>query len=151
MGLLPSQASAAPSAPASFQLKNITGNKCLEIENSGTHNGARAQQWACVNQPGSYWSLRDAGQGYVYVVNRHSGKCLEIENSWTFNGAPAQQWDCKGQLGSKWYIWYDKYNWRLHNAASGKVLEIENSSNSNGARAQLWADAYQRGSYWWKP
>ncbi|MEU7233375.1 RICIN domain-containing protein, partial [Streptomyces chrestomyceticus] len=79
---------------------NAKSGKCLEIENSSTKNGARAQQWDCKGQAGAGWYLLDLGGGNWSIVNAKSGKCLEIENSSTKNGARAQQWDCKGQAGS---------------------------------------------------
>ncbi|MEU4730576.1 RICIN domain-containing protein [Streptomyces sp. NPDC023588] len=134
--------------PAVGYIYNQSG-KCLEISNSSTANGARAQQWDCNGQAGSNWSMADAGGGTYYLVNAHSGKCLEIENSSTANGARAQQWDCKGQAGSKWKFYVvGGTAARVVNAKSGKCLEIENSSKSNGARAQQWDCNGQPGAYW---
>ncbi len=139
---------ALQAAPAIGVIINQSG-KCLEISNSSTANGARAQQWDCKGQAGSKWGMADAGGGAYYLVNAHSGKCLEIENSSTANGARAQQWDCKGQAGSKWrfYVVAGQAA-KVVNAKSGKCLEIENSSKSNGARAQQWDCNGQLGAYW---
>ncbi|MEU7154960.1 RICIN domain-containing protein, partial [Streptomyces chrestomyceticus] len=40
---------------------NAKSGKCLEVENSSTKNGARAQQWDCKGQAGASWNLRDGG------------------------------------------------------------------------------------------
>ncbi|WP_404960342.1 RICIN domain-containing protein [Streptomyces sp. 147326] len=135
--------------PAIGVIYNAPSGKCLEISNSSTANGARAQQWACNGQAGSKWGMADAGGGTYYLVNAHSGKCLEIENSSTANGARAQQWDCKGQAGSKWKFYVHSGNAAtVVNAKSGKCLEVENSSGANGARVQQWTCNGQVGSYW---
>ncbi|MFH8516639.1 RICIN domain-containing protein [Streptomyces gelaticus] len=131
---------AATSSPADW-LVNAHSNKCLEIVNSSTSNGARAQLWTCKGQAGSIWRLKPDGT----LRNPHSGKCLEIANSSASNGARAQLWTCKGQAGS---IWRLKPDGTLRNPHSGKCLEIANSSASNGARAQLWTCKGQAGAVW---
>ena len=92
---------------AKFTIHNASG-KCLEIENSSWNNGARAQQWDCLGQPGMYWLIYEnpQGSGTFRVVNYASRKCLEIENSSYNNGARAQQWDCVGQRGAVWTMRY---------------------------------------------
>ncbi|MEU1286731.1 RICIN domain-containing protein [Kitasatospora sp. NPDC005856] len=136
---------------ATFEFPNDSG-KCLEITNSSTANGARAQQWECKGQAGSKWQWQSAGDGFYNVVNVHSGKCLEIENSSTANGAAAQQWTCNGQNGAKWKLiqvrsggGMNRYKLQNH---SGKVLEITNSSTANGANAQQWEYKGQSGALW---
>jgi serine protease len=123
-------------------IKNASG-KCLEIENSSTSNGARAQQWDCLGQAGMYWRIVDVGSGYYHIVSNSSNKCLEIENSSYSNGARAQQWDCVGQSGALW-----TFSGANIINRSGKCLEIENSSYSNGARAQQWDCVGQSGAQW---
>ncbi|WP_328740952.1 RICIN domain-containing protein [Streptomyces erythrochromogenes] len=133
-------------AAAGGWLIHTFNGKCLEVENSGTANGARVQQWACNGQAGSGWYGEKHGS-YEYVKNYHSGKCLEVENSRTTNGARVQQWACNGQAGSKWYP-LDAGNgyYTLRNPASGKCLEVENSGTANGARVQLWDCKGQAGT-----
>jgi hypothetical protein len=132
-----------------YTIHNASG-KCLEIENSVINNGAQAQQWDCVGQPGMYWRIYENPQfsGIYRFVNRASGRCLEIEGSSYNNGARAQQWDCVGQAGANWHFPNSGTDgtWILN--ASGKCLEIEGSSYNNGARAQQWDCVYQHGAIW---
>jgi len=88
-----------------YTIHNASG-KCLEIENSQIGNGAKAQQWDCVGQPGMYWRVYENPQfsGIYRFVNNNSGRCLEIEGSSSSNGARAQQWDCVGQHGAIWTL-----------------------------------------------
>lgn len=84
-----------------YMIRNYSG-KCLEIENSSTQNGARAQQWACNrNNDTMMWHLVTT-DGQQKLINHNSGKCLEIENSSSQNGARAQQWDCAHVNGQDW-------------------------------------------------
>ncbi|MCC2279769.1 RICIN domain-containing protein [Streptomyces sp. ET3-23] len=122
--------------------------KCLEIENSSSDNGARAQIWDCNGQPGSVWRFNRNSDGSYYIVNNASGKCLEIADSRKGNGAPAQQWSCTGIATQRW--WFG--GGHIFNANSGKVLETNNGDSSNGAGVQQWTKSdsdplYQQWSY----
>ncbi|WP_190344462.1 RICIN domain-containing protein [Streptomyces venezuelae] len=122
--------------------------KCLEIENSSSSNGARAQIWDCNGQPGAVWRFNRNSDGSYYVVNNKSGKCLEIADSRKDNGAPAQQWACAGIATQRWFFQFG----HIVNANSGKLLETNNGSSANGARVQQWSQApndplYQQWSF----
>ncbi|MFD7630195.1 RICIN domain-containing protein [Streptomyces sp. NPDC059851] len=135
-----------------FVITNNSG-KALEIENSSTKNGARAQQWEYTGQSGAVWRFKRADDHSVYIVNEKSKKCLEIENSSTKNGARAQQWTCNDQAGAKWRIYSattgDGKTRLLFRNHSGKFLEIENSSTKNGVGAQQWENKGQSGAMWY--
>ncbi|MGK5631304.1 RICIN domain-containing protein [Streptomyces sp. URMC 123] len=122
--------------------------KCLEISNSSTSNGARAQIWDCNGQAGALWRFNRNSDGSYYIVNNNSGKCLEIADSRTDNGAPAQQWSCAGIATQRWFFSAG----HIYNANSKKVLETNNGSSANGARVQQWQlsdndPLYQQWSY----
>ncbi|MEV4441395.1 RICIN domain-containing protein [Streptomyces sp. NPDC049577] len=139
-----------------MRLVNYSSGKCLEIDGSSTTNGARAQQWDCVGQPGADWILKPEGAQTFRIVNANSEKCLEVADSRTDNGAPVQQWDCvpgaKTQIWSKLDImdpqWHDYIGTVLENERSGKALEIDGSSKQNGALAQQWDYKGQGGARW---
>ncbi|MFI5527769.1 RICIN domain-containing protein [Kitasatospora sp. NPDC051853] len=142
----PNPAGAGQSLAASGWLIHTFNGKCVEVENSGTGNGDRVQQWDCVGQAGAVWYGEWQGE-YEYIKNSNSGKCLEVENSGTGNGDRVQQWDCVGQAGAKWYP-VNAGNGYVYfkNHHSGKCLEVENSGYSNGARIQQWDCVGQAGS-----
>ncbi|QLE73448.1 arabinogalactan endo-1,4-beta-galactosidase [Streptomyces rectiverticillatus] len=119
---------------------NSGSGKCLEIDGSSRSNGARAQQWSCNGQAGSFWRLESAGNGLYEIVNENSGKCLEVADSSRFNGAAVQQWTCVGNDTQKWQIVQagDRSGNVFVNYNSGKVLEVEDSGSWNGARIQQW-------------
>ncbi|WP_190022345.1 RICIN domain-containing protein [Streptomyces hiroshimensis] len=133
-------------------ISNNGSGKCLEIDGSSRSNGARAQQWDCNGQAGSYWTLNSAGNGWYEIVNDNSGKCLEVADSSTYNGAVVQQWDCVGNDTQKWRIEQSQVNRDGNlfvNYHSGKVLEVDNSSSRNGARIQQWDyHPYVSGQLW---
>ncbi|AWZ18175.1 RICIN domain-containing protein [Streptomyces sp. ICC1] len=136
---------------AAAELLINSSGKCLEIENSSTANGAKAQQWTCVGQSGAYWKTVPAGSpAEFWIVNAKSGKCLEVENGWKHNGAPVQQWTCTP--GVKHQLWMGAGprpgGAAIMNSGTGKFLEVENSSGANGARVQHWQYAQVSGQAW---
>ncbi|MFD8993357.1 RICIN domain-containing protein [Streptomyces abikoensis] len=127
-------------------IKNDRTGKCLEVEGSGSRNGARVQQWECKGQAGADWAWRAVGGGFVQIVNLNSGKCLEIADSRRENGAPAQLWACvNGVATQEWAVYT---NGVIQNRNSGKVLEINNGDSRNGARAQQWEFANAKQQIW---
>lgn len=130
---------------------NWGSRKCLEIENSSTANGARAQQWDCKGQDGAEWYWEWVGPGQQFrIINAHSGKCLEVADSRTDNGARVQQWDCvDGVRAQLWIKSYGSESQYIGNYGTGKYLEVENSSTDNGARVQQWDRADTPGQRWW--
>ncbi|MEU8545890.1 RICIN domain-containing protein [Streptomyces roseoverticillatus] len=105
--------------------------KCLEIENSSTKNGAKAQQWTCKGQKGAFWRAVKVDEPYpggarYQIVNVNSGKCLEIADSRKDIGAPVQQWTCVDGVATQ--LWYQQ-DGHLTNANSFAGLEFEHMPN----------------------
>ena len=120
-----------------------TTNKCLEVADWSTANGAAVRQWTCTGGANQKWKRysQDGDPGAFYYVNVNSGKCLEIADWRTDNGAPARQWDCHwglsqvfhGDSGFTMDFWY----------AANKCLEIADWRTDNGAPARLWTCTQQ--------
>ncbi|MEU1372120.1 RICIN domain-containing protein [Streptomyces triculaminicus] len=131
-----------------ININNYNSGKCLEIEDSSTDNGARAQQWDCRGQEGSIFHRIDVGPGDQFMlVNRLSGKCLEVADSRNDNGAPIQQWTCNKAVRGMLWVPTGLAGVYL-NYGSGKALEVENRSYSNGARIQQWEWAGENSQRW---
>lgn len=135
-----------PGLLAGTTIKNDRSGKCLEVEGSGSRNGARVQQWECKGQAGADWAWRAVGGDFVQIVNLNSGKCLEIADSRRENGAPAQLWSCVDGVATQQWAVYT--NGVIVNRNSGKVLEIDNGSSRDGARAQQWEFANVKQQIW---
>ncbi|WP_078594452.1 RICIN domain-containing protein [Streptomyces sp. NRRL S-920] len=129
---------------------NWGSRKCLEIENSSSRNGARAQQWDCNGQDGAAWEWEWVGPGRQYWIrNAHNGKCLEVADSRRDNGAPVQLWDCSKTAKGQLWLKPPAGSWEISNYGSGKALEVENSSTRNGARVQQWTWTGADGQKWY--
>lgn len=89
-----------------YWIRNVYSGKCLEIENSWTHNGAQAQQWTCtIGATGQIW--RTGGLSWTRIpskslYNPFLTGWLEVENSSTSNGARVQRWDYANTTGQVW-------------------------------------------------
>ncbi|WP_153465588.1 RICIN domain-containing protein [Streptomyces kaniharaensis] len=66
--------------------------------------GARAQQWDCLNQPGSLWEVPWPSADGTRLIRNHSYYYLEVENSSSSNGARVQQWEWLNQPGARWRL-----------------------------------------------
>ncbi|MGW0515807.1 RICIN domain-containing protein [Crossiella sp. NPDC003009] len=92
-----------------YWLKNRHSGKCLEIADSSTANGARAQQWDCDGRAGGQiWTIAYTS-GSTFPLRRGSlengfvsTRCLEIADSSKANGARAQQWQCANINTMNW-------------------------------------------------
>ncbi|MEU8465651.1 RICIN domain-containing protein [Streptomyces sp. NPDC029003] len=122
-------------------LENFNSEKCLEIKDWSTQNGAPAQQWSCGNnQANQVWQVTvDPDMPNVVTLRSpNSGKCLEIGDWSTANGAPARQWDCTGKVNQKWLVARTYSGWIYMNGWSGKCLEVADWSKNNGAQVRQW-------------
>ncbi|MEI6806558.1 MAG: ricin-type beta-trefoil lectin domain protein [Myxococcaceae bacterium] len=77
-----------------YQIKHHLENRCLEIQNASTANGARLELNTCSDSPHQEALLQDSNTDEIYkkIVFIHSGKCLDSENltQWTCNPWPSQ-------------------------------------------------------------
>ena len=94
-----------------FQLVAAHSGKCLDVTGgpTATSNGARVQQWQCLDasQTNQLWRVAQVGSK-VQLIAVHSGKCLDVIGGpgATVNGTKLQQWDClgAGQTNQLWEL-----------------------------------------------
>ena len=111
---------------------NFSGG-CLEISNSSSSNGARAQQWSCVGQSGAQWSL-------VSVEPCGEATCVPVQ------AAYVSHYTGLGCTGTESY--YTPYfnsdgirrSWDGHGIAGTTVHTATNRSarTSNGVCTDYW-------------
>jgi hypothetical protein len=76
-------------------ITNVLSEKVLAIKDGSTADGAPViQAEPGLDDNSQEWALEDAGEGQVWVVNRHSGKVLDVpgDDIDMKNGTPVQQW-----------------------------------------------------------
>jgi hypothetical protein len=131
--------------PKSFTLGSASVNRCLEIADWRTDNGAPARLWDCTRGGNQLWHPGPNGT----LVNDHSGKCLEIADWRKDNGAPARQWGCSGGANQRWTWTFSPRGFSYRNVNSGKCLEIADWRTDNGAPIRQWDCTGGDNQHWW--
>ncbi|KAF7319735.1 hypothetical protein MKEN_00755700 [Mycena kentingensis (nom. inval.)] len=86
----------------------VHDNKCLDVTNGNTANGAKFQIWTCTPGQGG------AAQHFTVTADKTiqwtgQGKCLDLTNGSTASGTVQQTWDCSPTAGAPYsnQVW----NW----------------------------------------
>lgn len=116
-------------------------NKCLDVTNASTSNGALLQQHVCtdVTFKNQLYSIRPVGYFYQIVAG-HSNKCLEVTGNSLANGADIIQASCAASA-TKNQLWIARpvgNSFQFIAAHSGKCLDVRDVAMTNGARVQQW-------------
>jgi hypothetical protein len=85
-----------PGVPGFFTIRNVHSDRCLDVKDVSSANGARIIQWSCGNGDNQRWSITDVGGGAVRVNARHSGRALDVEGAKTAAGTDLIQWSTTG-------------------------------------------------------
>ncbi|MFB6889092.1 RICIN domain-containing protein [Kitasatospora sp. NPDC056327] len=132
-------AHARPTAPAAsgplFSIANYGSEKCLEVTDWSTGNGATVRQWTCTGGANQQWYWTTGNE----LVNAHSGKCLDIPFASTEPGTQAVQWTCNGGTNQKWTDEaVSTFTNRWVNVNSNLVLDVAFGSLADGAPVIQW-------------
>lgn len=116
-----------------FTIRSDYSNKCLEVANSSTANGAAIRQKTCNGGLNQRWMLQTAEKGpTVRFRSVHSDKCMWIAGD---NSAVVQE-DCD-DVG-EFHILPMGYGLRIQSLWSGKCLDVNNTMAYFGAKVQQW-------------
>ncbi|MER6396815.1 RICIN domain-containing protein [Kitasatospora sp. NPDC001603] len=142
---------AAPaSATTAYRPVNSTGDveiratfsdKCLEVADWRTDDGAPVRQWTCTGGDNQKWRFTDG-----YAVNVHSGKCLEVPGWSTTPAAPIGQWTCTGGNNQRWGavdvgnggLGVSDRSMAVVNFHSDLVLDVNGGDFADGAPVIQW-------------
>jgi len=75
-------------------IRSEKSNKCLDLANGSTADGAKLHQWACYNSDNQSWKLEGLGGGWFQIVSKKSNKCVDVQSSSTTNGGSILQNAC---------------------------------------------------------
>src|SRR5437879_8091968 len=82
--------------------------ECIDMPNSGTNAGLRAQEWTCNGTGAQKFTTVNLGNGFFVLVNQNSGLCLEgvgnfaaapVAQESRNSGIPGQQWQLTPVVG----------------------------------------------------
>lgn len=86
------------------QLINAETGKALDVYAGLVDPGARAIAWEPHDGDNQKVWFADAGDGYVYIVIRHSGLVLDVLGGGGTNGAYIGQWPAHGGDNQRWKL-----------------------------------------------
>jgi hypothetical protein len=126
----------------------VTGYQTLTVRHSGklaqvpagSTDGAALTQNTATNAANQQWQLRDAGGGYVQLVNRATGKCADVTGKSLTDGAAVVQWTCNTGTNQQWQL-RDAGSGYVTIVArhSGKCLDVLNKLTTDGAALAQWS------------
>lgn len=120
-----------PAGQANVMIAGSQSNRCIDVANSSTSNGARLQLWDCHGNSNQRWT---------HTTNRtltvYGNKCLDASGSGTSNGTVVHIWDCNGGANQQWNR---NSNGTITSAQSGLCLDAVGAGTANGTQLNLWA------------
>ena len=84
-----------------YQIVNKVSNKCLDVRDATTANGAYIEQFGCNGGDNQRWSV-SRFHGYERIVGKQSGKCLS--SSALADGATVTILDCSDDASQHWAV-----------------------------------------------
>jgi hypothetical protein len=144
-----------------FNFINQGSNKCLDLKNNNTSNGAVIQQWTCLGNNNQLWATPFVGSwnwgGFtwskLHITPHDNGNmCIDATNNGTGNGTLLQLWSCFSNPIHDNQSWVEMstpnnttnlVNVKATNARNTEIVMDVISSGSdhgtaNGDRIQLW-------------
>ncbi len=128
-------------------------NKVLDVYCGASSNGTNVQQYDGNNTKAQQWVLKNAGNGYFYIISKCNGLYLDVNEAIAENGSNIQVYEGNGSNAQK-FKFTKNTDIETHKLPEGdgtyiistalnkdKVLDVSGGSTSNGANIQLWEEA----------
>lgn len=136
------QLDATPTAGKTYRIVSRASGKPIGVCAGATNDGACLMQWSDDGDADQRWTLADAGNGYINLVNVGSGKAMDVPDGSTVDGTQLQQWTIigTGNWNQQWRIEHVSDGWyTIVNRTSGDAVDVASSSVSDGASIQQWS------------
>lgn len=109
-------------------LYNVNSGKAIDVDSQRTDSGAVLHQWDLPSsdkyvRKSTMWRVKDAGNGYYYLINVNSGKALDISGASSANGTRAVQYTPNGTSAQaiKFYA-ADHFNTKSSNSLTAVLV-----------------------------
>lgn len=124
-----------PSPPPPTYLENVGSGKCVTVADDRVTDGAKIDQWTCVNQRNQQFTPLPVDEGYVQLAAVHSEKCLDVPNAASADGIALVQWSCNSGKNQQWKVESvgDMDAVQIVSRSSGKCMAVRGGSVTNGA------------------
>ena len=124
----------------SYTFRNVHANKCLDIENGSSSNGANLRLWDCNGSTAQQFKVESLGNGYYQLKNVASNKCVDVWNFSTANGANIAQYSCNGGDQQRFSLPYTGNSTvTVLSKLSGKAMDGWGWGTSNGTNIAQYA------------
>ena len=138
-----------------YGIRNVNSSRCMDVYKSGTSDGTNVQQYGTVpGKANNTWKLRDAGDGYYYIISQLSdgktgyltvadgantnGANIEIS---TFTGDDSQRFKLKRNSNGSYLI-------LTKCSKETKCIEVINAEINAGANVQQWVSTGSTCQLW---
>ena len=111
----------------SFQIKNRSSGRCIEVLNSSTANETSIIQGMCDGSPNELFTF-PAPVVDLNLTAQYSGKCLSVVDGSTAEGKQVVQSSCQGLPSQAWHLVQQGGSFQIVAQNSGKCANIEGSS-----------------------
>ena len=148
-----STASAQPNIDptAWYVIRNIGGNKVMDVSNNGCCNGAWIHIWTYGGLPNQQWRITPVSGGYYKIAARSTGRVLDVEGASTGDWVHIHQWDYEGLPNQEWAIvQVTQTTYYLVARHSGKRAVVAGSPTSNGTLVRQNGPGLPSVNYQWK-
>jgi rhamnogalacturonan endolyase len=148
-----SPASAQPNIDptAYYVIRNVGGNKVMDVSNNGCCNGAWIHIWTYGGLANQQWRIVPVGDGYYKIEARSSGRVLDVESASTSDWAHIHQWEYEGLANQQWSIVPVTQNtYYLIARHSGKAAVVAGSVSTNGTLVRQNGPGLPSGNYQWR-
>ncbi|GAB3659846.1 hypothetical protein GCM10027589_21160 [Actinocorallia lasiicapitis] len=82
-----------------------SSGKCLDVDNAGTTNGTKIQQWSCNGTPAQKFQLSTPDFGATWTItNPNANRCLDVKGASPLNGTQVQLWTCNNTNAQRWSL-----------------------------------------------
>ncbi len=129
---------------AVYALRNLSSGRIMDVYKSGSADGTNVQQYGTTaGKANNTWKLRDAGDGYYYIVSQLSNGTsgyLTVEKGSADNGDNVVISSFAGSDSQKFMIKPASGGYQLLTKCSGEKLcvEVADASPDAGANVQQW-------------
>jgi hypothetical protein len=105
-------------------------NRCLDVPNNSTTNGALLDVWDCNGGSNQGWTVLSNGELQVY-----GNKCLDVPNNATAAGTKVDIWTCNGGANQLWAL---NSNGTIVGRQSGLCLDVVGAGTANATAVDIW-------------
>ena len=130
---------------AVYALRNVNSNRCMDVYKSGTSDGTNVQQYGMIaSKANNTWKIRDAGDGYYYIISQLSNGTtgyLTVETAEnqdgtnvvisSFTGNDAQKFKLKPTVGGCLIL--------TKCSGEQRCVEVIGADTNAGANVQQWS------------